>query len=99
MRKLPLAAAALALCASVVVPAGVASAEPARRAIETIAGLEADGYTVRIDRVGSAPLSECTVVDVRNPRTITRTIRVGADSDLVVIVDSRTVQVSLDCRT
>jgi hypothetical protein len=65
----------------------------------TIAQLQSQGYTVNIDRVGSGPLSACTVTDVRNPNTITRTIR-GPQSghgQLVTITVSKTVQVSLHC--
>lgn len=51
----------------------------------TIANLEAAGFTVHIDRVGSAPLEECIVTDVRNPQEVTRWVRVddhgGWDDD------------------
>ena len=94
---LTLAAAALAACAALAAPAGTASAETS--ALETIGQLEADGYTVNIDRVGSGPLEDCVVTSVRNPNTITRFERVGRgdDSVLVPVVVSRTVQVSLYC--
>ena len=42
--------------------AAPASAEPAST---TIDGLRAQGLDVRVDRVGNAPLSECTVSAVR----------------------------------
>jgi hypothetical protein len=94
---LTLAAAALAACAALVAPAGTASAETS--ALETIGQLEADGYTVNIDRVGSGPLEDCVVTSVRNPNTITRFERVGRgeNSVLIPVVVSRTVQVSLYC--
>jgi hypothetical protein len=95
--------AVLAGCAVMVAPAGVASAD--QTAIETIGLLEAQGYTVNIDRVGSAPLSECIVTSVRNPQTVTRLIRVDNgrghrgdhDFDLVPVVVSRSISVSLNC--
>jgi hypothetical protein len=100
---LTLAAAGLALGGIFTGPAGTASAQTS--AADTIGQLEAQGYTVNIDRVGSAPLDRCVVTSVRNPNTITQTIRVndrtGPDgrnhSDLVTIVVSRTIQVSLYC--
>ena len=95
--------AVMAGCAVIVAPAGVASAD--QTAIETFGLLEAQGYTVNIDRVGSAPLSECIVTSVRNPQTVTRLIRVDNghgrrgdhDFDLVPVVVSRSISVSLNC--
>jgi hypothetical protein len=92
-----------AACAVVVAPAGIASAE--QSAIETIGLLEAEGYNVNVDRIGSAPLDECVVTSVRNPQTQTRTIRVDngkdkngkRDFDFIQIVVSRSISVSLDC--
>ena len=67
-------------------------------AVGTIADLEKEGYTVTIDRVGSAPLDQCKVTDVRNPNTITRTNRSGPGaSNVTTIVVSKTIHVSLDC--
>jgi hypothetical protein len=100
---LTLAAAALGAGGILTAPAGTASAQTS--AADTISQLESQGYTVNIDRVGSAPLDRCVVTSVRNPNTLTQTIRendrTGPDgrnhSDLVTIVVSRTVQVSLYC--
>lgn len=117
-----LAGLALATAAVVGAPAGVATAEsPA----DTIGLLEAQGYHVNVDRIGSAPIEECVVVSVRNPQTVTRLVRVerdgghgsgrhggdngagdgdqgghgnrGRDYDLVEVVVSRSISVSLDC--
>jgi hypothetical protein len=67
----------------------------------TIAQLQAQGYTVKIDRVGSGPLSACKVTDVRNPVTVARTNRTGTGAgragELETIVVSKTINVSLDC--
>lgn len=86
-----LAAAALSLAA----PAGAAES-----AVVTIGSLEAQGFDVKLDRVGSAPLNQCVVTDVRNPRERTelvRTIGGSGDRDFVPVVVKRTVTVSLDC--
>ena len=88
-----IAAATLALAAPTL--AAPSSGESAQ---DTIALLQSQGYTVKIDRVGSGPLSACKVTDVRNPQTFTRTNRTGTGAgDLVTIIVSKTISVSLDC--
>ncbi|BDY26488.1 hypothetical protein hbim_00400 [Mycolicibacterium mageritense] len=94
-------AASGAALGTIMAPAGPAAAESA---LVTIGQLEAEGFHVNIDRVGSAPLEQCTVISVRNPQTQTRLIRVERigkngkkDFDLVPIVVRRTITVSLDC--
>lgn len=84
-----LAAAALTLAAP----------SHAESAVLTIGQLEAQGFDVKIDRIGSAPLNQCEVVDVRNPRERTELVRVGGrgDRDFIPVVVKRTVTVSLDC--
>src|SRR6185312_14569039 len=66
-KKMTLAAAIVGACASLIAP-GIASAEESAQA--TIKRLQDEGYTVNIDRSGSAPLSECVVTNVRNPKTV-----------------------------
>jgi hypothetical protein len=90
-----------AVLAIMAAPAGAASAESA---VVTIGELQADGYNVTVDRIGSAPLEQCTVTSVRNPQTETRLVRVERfgkngkkEFDLVPIVVRRTITVSLDC--
>jgi hypothetical protein len=64
-------------------------------AADTVHNLEAHGYRVILNRVGDAPLMDCSVTGVRPGRDITRrTTDVGGDSiDLVlyttVYVDAR----------
>ena len=85
-----LAAAALSLAA----PA------TAESAAITIGQLEAQGFDVKIDRIGSAPLNQCEVTGVRNPRERTELVRVvgdPGDRDFIPVVVDRTVTVSLDC--
>jgi len=92
---------ALATGGTLIAPAGLAAADSA---IETIGLLEAEGYTVNIDRVGSAPLEDCIVTSIRNPQTVTKLVRVERrdghgrdDFDLVPVVVSRSISVSLNC--
>ncbi|MDT5336243.1 MAG: hypothetical protein QOD90_1748 [Mycobacterium sp.] len=89
-----IAAAAIAMLALPAIPASAAES-----AIVTIGQLEAQGFDVRIDRIGSGPLDQCVVTNVRNPRERTEIIRVdGSGRDRVIpVVVARTVTVSLDC--
>lgn len=80
-----------------VVPAAAASADSA---IVTIGQLEAQGFDVKLDRVGSAPLNQCEVTNVRNPRERTELVRVngsGRRDRVIEVVVDRTITVSLDC--
>jgi len=67
----------------------------------TIKQWQERGYTVNIDRVGTAPLDKCIVTGVRNPLTITRLNREDRNKtnpgELVPIVVSKTISISLDC--
>ncbi|BCI54758.1 hypothetical protein NIIDNTM18_40360 [Mycolicibacterium litorale] len=98
-----LAAGAAAVCGMLAAPAGLASADTSAQ--DTINRLQREGYTVNIDRVGSAPLSECVVTSVRNPRTVTSFSpidRLGIDDDYNInafnpIVVGRTVSVTVNC--
>ena len=88
---------AAAACGLLVAPAGLASAESA---VATIGQLQAEGFDVKIDRIGSAPLSECIVTNVRNPRNRTELVPVLGGRDrggVVPVIVDRTVTVSLDC--
>src|SRR3984893_3670741 len=94
-------AATVAAAAVVLAPAGVAAGSPAQggNAYATIGQLEREGYNVIVDRLGSAPLNQCFVTSVRNPQTQTRTFWVGQgkDRELVTVVVSRPITVSLNC--
>ena len=85
-----IAAATLALAAPTL--AAPSSGESAQ---DTIALLQSQGYSVKIDRVGSGPLSACTVTAVRNPQTFTRMNRTANHN--VTIIVSKTITVSLNC--
>jgi hypothetical protein len=92
-----IAALAMAGLGVLVGPAGLASADAT--AGETIANLQAQGYTVNVDRVGAKPLDECVVTSVRNPQTNSEYVGVvGDDEDGAVrVITSQTISVSLDC--
>jgi hypothetical protein len=99
--KTTLAAAVLVgAAAALAAPAGIAAAETAQ---ETISRLQSEGYTVTIDKVGTAPLDQCTVTSVRNPQTVTQLVPYigpGRGNDrtaLVPAVTSQTISVSLNC--
>ncbi len=70
-------------------------------AVGTIADLQQQGFTVTIDRVGSADVSACHVTDVRNPVTISQITSnpPGPHTPVPVttITFSKTISVSLDC--
>jgi hypothetical protein len=90
-----------ALVGTGIAAAALAMAAPAQAesALLTIGQLEAQGFDVKIDRVGSAPLNQCEVTGVRNPRERTELVRVGGrdDRDFIPVVVKRTITVSLDC--
>lgn len=93
------AAVAIGSCAAALAPAVSASAETAQ---ETIDRLQSQGYTVTIDKLGTAPISECQVTSVRNPQNVSQLVPyVGpgnnGDNVLVPQLTSRTISVSLDC--
>ena len=100
--KWTLAAAVVGACAAMTVPAGMASADE-RSAQEVINELESQGYTVNIDRIGTAPMSECVVTNVRNPKQVTQWVPYigpgnnGNDRALVLDVVSQSISVTLDC--
>jgi hypothetical protein len=88
------AIATLAMLLSLAVPAHAESA------VVTIGQLEAQGFDVKIDRIGSAPLDQCVVTSVRNPQNQTQLVEIdrGRGRDILVpIVVNRTITVSLNC--
>lgn len=94
---LALAAIAAGALGALLAPAAPAKAESAA---VTIGVLEAQGFDVRVDRVGSAPLDQCEVTSVRNPQEQTRVVRVDGRRDrdvFVPVVVNRSITVSLDC--
>src|ERR1700742_2463265 len=93
-----LAGIAAAACGVIVAPTAIAS--PAESAELTIALLEAQGFDVKVNRIGSAPLDQCVVTDVRNPRERTElrpVIGGGDDRDFVPVVVDRNITVTVNC--
>lgn len=87
-------------CVAMVTSAGTASAE--ETAAEVISRLEGDGYTVTIDKLGTAPLSQCVVTDVRNPTKVAQWRpypgpTAGDEDVLVLATVNQSISVSLDC--
>jgi hypothetical protein len=94
-----LAAGALGVCA-LAASAPLASADEGESAQETIQKLQDDGYNVTIDKIGTAPLSECVVTSVRNPQQFTQLKPLlGGNNDGVLFpqIISQPISVSLDC--
>jgi len=99
-KKMTLAAAVAGACAALIAP-GIASADD-RSAQEVINDLQSQGYTVNIDRTGTAPLSECVVTNVRNPKTVQQWVPYigpgfNGDRALVLETQSQSISVTLDC--
>lgn len=95
-----LAAVAAGVCGAIAAPTGLASAEESPQ--ELISRLQSEGYTVNIDRVGTAPLDQCVVTNVRNPQRVTQWVPYngpGRDGDrvLVQVVTSQSISVTLNC--
>jgi len=96
MKKFGFAAAAVsALAAAVIGLAAPAAAAPTGPgdAQQTIDVLRAQGYTVILNRIGTAPLEQADVVAVRPGQTYSRTDTglPGAGNDISTIVTNKTV--------
>jgi hypothetical protein len=91
-----MAGIAAAACGAIAAPAAIASAQESAEL--TIAQLEAQGFDVKINRIGSAPLDQCIVTDVRNPRERTEFVPVlGGDNGVVETVVDRNITVTVNC--
>lgn len=91
---------ALIAAAAIGALAAPTAAAAGQSAVVTIGLLEAQGFNVKLDRVGSAPLDQCEVTSVRNPQERTEFVRVdgrGGNDRVVEVVVDRTITVSLDC--
>ncbi|MDY6995959.1 MAG: hypothetical protein SW019_05150 [Actinomycetota bacterium] len=91
--------------ATAVLPAGAllalaapATAQPGSAAT-TIASLEAQGFDVRTTRIGSAPLEECSVTNVRNQGRSAQLIPFDDDDiNVFTVIPKPKVTVSLNCQ-
>jgi hypothetical protein len=88
---------ATALATSALTLVGAAAAAPTgpSEVDDTVRTLEASGYTVIVNRTGSAPLSGCTVTSVRPGVTHQITDTRGSDIEPLIISD--TVYVDVAC--
>ena len=81
--------------------AGAANAAPAGPAPvdQTVSQLQASGYQVILNKVGTAPLNQCAISAVRPGQTYSRTDSSvpGAGNDLVTTVTHKTVYVDVKC--
>ena len=85
-----LAAAVIGFAApAVAAPSGPGSAQ------DTISQLESQGYKVIVNRVGSTPLDQATVVAVRHGQTYSRTDSGNPGDDLLTTVTDKTVYVDV----
>jgi hypothetical protein len=89
------------VCGVIAAPAGLASAEESAQ--ETISRLQSEGYTVNIDRIGTGPIEQCVVTNVRNPQQVKQWLPYsgpGKDGDrvLVQVVTSQSISVTLNCQ-
>jgi hypothetical protein len=100
MKKFGLATAMVAGAAAAIValaaPAAAAPTGPGN-AQQTINELQTQGYTVIVNRIGTAPLDQATVVAVRPGQTYSRTDTgvPGAGNDIYTTVTGKTVYVDV----
>jgi hypothetical protein len=102
MKKFAITAAATAaLAAAALGLAGTANAAPSGPSSvdATVSQLKAQGYQVIVNRVGTAPLDQCTVNAVRPGQTYSRTDSgvPGAGNDVITTVTNKTVYVDVRC--
>ncbi|GAC1395685.1 MAG: hypothetical protein NVSMB60_02620 [Mycobacterium sp.] len=100
MRTKWIVAVAAVLGGAIAVPAGLASADESPQ--DLINRLQSQGYTVNIDRIGTAPLDQCVVTSVRNPQQNTQLLPYtgpGTNGDRIFlpVVTNQSISVTLDC--
>lgn len=86
------ATAAVAMVACGLLCPAVAAADSAQ---DAITDLRRQGYNVVIDRVGTGPLENCVVTDIRNPTRINR-MRIALEREDPT-PKRQIITVSLDC--
>lgn len=89
---------ATVLAAAALASAGVASAAPSgpSRVEDTVRTLEAGGYHVIVNRVGTGQLSSCTVESVHPGQTYSTMDSRGGSSPAVTVI-AKTMHVDLVC--
>ena len=99
MRTIRVLAVAAGICGVLAAPAALASGQQ-ETAAQVIEKLQSEGYTVHIDKIGTAPLDQCVVTSVRNKQQFTQLVPLlGGDNDGVLFpqIISQPVSVSLNC--
>ena len=100
MKKFGIASAMISAAAAAIIglaaPAAAAPSGPGS-AQQTINELQAQGYTVVVNRIGTAPLDQASVVAVRPGQTYSRTDTgvPGAGNDIYTTVTDKTVYVDV----
>ena len=94
IRSLVLAGGLTAAVLGLAAPAGAAPTGPGN-AQETINQLQADGYNVIVNRIGTTPLDQATVVAVRPGQTYSRTDSGTPGDSLETTVTGKTVYVDV----
>jgi hypothetical protein len=93
--------AAGALASAALGLAGIANAAPSGPSSidATVSQLRAQGFQVIVNRIGTAPVDQCTLSAVRPGQIFSRTDSgvPGANDDLVTTVTSKTVYVDVAC--
>ncbi|AQA06479.1 hypothetical protein BVC93_17605 [Mycobacterium sp. MS1601] len=97
MNKHILTVAGLAAAAAAAGLLSAPGALAADSASTTIGLLRAQGFDVKLDRVGSATLDDCEVTSVRNPRVQRSFVDFDDDDNNVFDVERKTITVSLNC--
>ena len=93
--------AAGAIAVAAVGLAGAANAAPSgpTTASQTVSNLQAQGFHVILNKIGTAPLDQCVVNAVRPGQTYSRmdSGAPGAMNDIVTTVTAKTVYVDVEC--
>ncbi len=101
MKSLMMPAIAGAIAVTALGFAGAANAAPSgpTTASQTVSNLQARGFHVILNKVGTAPLENCVVNAVRPGQTYSRTDSgaPGARNDIVTTVTAKTVYVDVEC--
>lgn len=101
MVKFVLGTMAVAGLAAGLAPIPTAGAAPSGPASvdATIGRLQSEGFQVIVNRVGTAPLSQCTIGAVRPGQTFSRTDSgtPGAGNDIVTTIVNKSVYLDLKC--
>jgi hypothetical protein len=96
---LPVIAGAMAIAALGLAGAAGAAPSGAVDASQTVSQLEASGFDVIVNKLGTTPLDQCVVSAVRPGQTYSRmdSGAPGAMDDIVTTVTAKTVYVDVAC--